>query len=249
MSLPFGIRVPSIGLRVKVDMFFDRAAVKDAMSDGEYKALTKSSMKVKDIAKKSIKKKGMARLPFKVQENFPGAGINTLLASGAITARMHKTIVREIRTPPASAPGSPPFTHTPYSGGQASYLGFRRNLWNYYDSQTHSAVVGPSKKGRSLPYLHEFGGDLSLRTWVWVPKYGAMRRPITMKLPMGQRPRDTSKWTPTSIIDSKVYPARPFMGPALQKAVTSGAIAKAFKNCMGNFRATSGSAGTFIGRK
>ena len=249
MSVPYGIKIPSIGFRVNVEMFFDREHVQQSMSAGELKALSKASLKVKDYAKASIKKKGLARLPFKVQENFPGAGINTLLAVGAINARLHKQIVREVRNPPASAPGTPPHTHTPYSGAQASFLGFRRNLWNFYDSQTRSAVVGPSKKGRQLPYLHEFGGNLSMRTWVWVPQKGAMRRPITMKLAAGQRPHDATKWRPTSIVDRKIYPARPFMAPAMRKAISNGAIARAFKDCIGGWRASANHGVPFIGRR
>ena len=237
-------QVPAVGMRVSTSHFFDREAVQAAMSAMDLKALSKASMLVKDRAKRIIKKRGMARLPLKVQERFPSAGISSLVQMGAITPRMGKTIVREVQMPKGSPAGSPPFTHTPYSGHFASFLGFRRNLWNFYDSQTHSGVVGPSKKGRMVPYLHEFGGVLRLRTWVYIPqtktKSGGMRRPITMKLPTGQRPHNQMHWRPMSQQTVVQYPARPFMKPALRFCVANGSIAKAFKS---EFRVTAGSKG------
>lgn len=237
--------IPSIGMRVSTDFFFDRDAVKNAMSAMDLKALSKASMLVKDRARRIIKKRGLARLPLQVQEKFPGAGITSLVAMGVIGKRAGETIVREVQKPPASPPGSPPHTHTPYAGHFASYLGFRRNLWNYYDSQTHSAVVGPSKKGRMIPYLHEFGGTLRMRTWVYIPqvktKRGGMRKPITMKLPTGQRPHNQTHWRPMSLQTVAVYPARPFMKPAMEFCVANGSIAKAFA---GQFKSTAGARGT-----
>ena len=237
--------VPAIGARASIDFFFDRESVRQAMSAMDLKALSKASMLVKDRAKRIIKKRGLARLPLKVQERFPGAGISSLVQMGVIGKRAGNTIIREVQKPPASAPGTPPHTHTPYAGHFASYLGFRRNLWNYYDAQTHSAVVGPSKKGRMIPYLHEFGGTLRMRTWVYIPqiktKRGGMRKPITMKLPTGQRPHNQMHWRPMSLQTVAVYPARPFMKPAMEFCVANGSIAKAFG---GQFKSSAGARGT-----
>jgi hypothetical protein len=237
-------QVPSIGMKASVDNFFDRKAVRDAMDAMDLRALSKASMVVKDRAKRIIKKRGLARLPLKVQEKFPGAGITSLVQMGAIGPRLGKTIIRQVQRPPASSPGSPPFTHTPYAGHFASFLGFRRNLWNFYDPQTHSAVVGPSKKGRMIPYLHEFGGVIRMRTWVFIPqiktKRGGMRSPITMQLPAGQLPSNPSHWRPMSMQKVASYPARPFMAPAMQHCVQNGSIARAFKS---TFRFTAGSRG------
>jgi hypothetical protein len=233
--------IPSVHLRASTEAFFDRGAVQAAMSAMDLKALSKASMAVKDRAKRIIKKRGLARIPFKLQEKYPGAGPTALHQMGVLSKRTRDTIIRELKPPPASPPGTPPFTHTPYSGHQASYLGFRRNLWNYYDSQTHSAVAGPSKKGRMLPFLHEFGGVMRLRSWVFIPqiktKSGGMRRPIVMKLPTGQRPTNQTHWRPLSQQTVTVYPARPFMKPAMEFCVANGSIARAFKE---SFRATAG---------
>ena len=237
--------IPAVGMRASTSMFFDREAVQAAMSEMDLKALSKASMLVKDRARRIIKKRGLSRIPRTLQERYPGAGPTALQAMGVISPRARDVIIREVQFPPASPPGSPPFTHTPYSGHQASFLGFRRNLWNYYDSQTHSAVAGPSKKGRMLPYLHEFGGTVRLRTWVYIPqiktKSGGMRRPITMKLPTGQRPNNITHWRPMSRQIVTVYPARPFMKPAMDFCVANGSIARAFK---GSFRHTAGTRGS-----
>lgn len=243
-------KIPGVGLRVSTSMFFDRKAVKDALSRMDYDALMKASLIVKDRAKRIIHKKGMARLPTKVTDRFPGASLSALVQMKVITERTRNTIVREVQRPKGSPAGSPPFTHTPYSGYQTSFLGFRRNLWNFYDEQTHSAVVGPSKKGRQIPYLHEFGGAMGLRTWVFIPqiktKRGGMKSPIVMKLPVGQSPHDLSRWRPLGDVEGVVYPQRPFMKPAMEWAVSTGRIAKAFQ---GAFRTSSGSGSGFTVRR
>jgi hypothetical protein len=245
-----GITVPGVGLRVSVNNFFDRQAVKDALSEMDYRALTKASLRVKDHARRLIKKKGMARIPLKVAKQYAGLPLSRMVAGGAISQRAADRIVREVQNPPASPPGSPVYTHTPFAGSPQSFLGFRRNLWNFYDSMTVSAVVGPSKKGRMLPYLHEFGGTVTLNTWVFKPqiptKSGQMRNPIIWKLGQGSKPSDTSKWSPLSSGRQVVrYPPRPFMEPAMRKAIANGDIARAFR---GAFRVKYGSQGFSVGR-
>lgn len=238
-------QVPAIGMKASTKLFFDKEAVQAAMSEMDRKALWKAGGLVRDRVRRIIKKRGAARIPLKVQERFPGAGITSLVQMGVISPRMGKTVIREVQFPPASPPGSPPFTHTPYSGHFASFLGFRRNVWYFYDQSTHSTVVGPSRKGRMIPYLHEFGGTLRLRTWVFVPqiktKSGGMRRPITMNLPVGQKPTNTMHWRPMGVQDVATYPARPFMKPALYHCVANGSIARAFES---SFRITAGSRGS-----
>lgn len=248
--------IPAVHLRASTSMFFDRAAVKSALSDMHFKALSKASMLVKDRAKRIIKPRGLARIPFKLQKEFPGAGPTALHNMGGMlgktwtrSAAAKDRIIREIRFPRGSPPGTPPFTHTPFQGHPASLLGFRRNLWNYYDRQTRSAVVGPSKKGKMLPFLHEFGGTTNLRTWVFISKYqnnksylrhGGMKRPIVMKLAGGKTPKNADRWRPLDQHESATYPARPFMLPAMQFCVANGSIARAFR---GQFTATGGSGG------
>jgi hypothetical protein len=243
--------IPSVGMKASVDFFFDRAAVQSAMSAMDHQALMKSGGLIRDRVRRIIKRRGTARISKNVTDRFPGAGITSLIQMGVLAKtrrgneRAGQRIIREVQSPKGSPAGTPPFTHTPESGHFASYLGFRKNIWFFYDQPSHSVVVGPSKKGRMIPYLHEFGGVLRLRTWVYIPqvktKRGGMRQPITMKLPTGQRPHNQTHWRPMSLQTVAAYPARPFMKPAMEFCVANGSIAKAFA---GQFKSSAGARGT-----
>ena len=238
-----GIRIPAIGMRASVNMFFDRAAVQNALSDMEWKSLSKASMRIKDHAKRSIKKMGRARPLLKIQKANPGLDLTSILKQPGVAGRTKRAVIqriREIKMKPPSAPGTPPHTHVPYG----HMLGFRRNLWNFYDATSHSAVVGPSRKGRMLPYLHEFGGQQTMVTWVYKPKWaGSMKAPIVWKREASERPRDPSRWLVTQQRQTVTYPARPYMDPALMKAVRNGDLAKAFG---GKFSAAQAGRGVFV---
>jgi len=237
-------QVPAIGMKASTKLFFDKQAVQAAMTEMDRKALWKAGGLVRDRVRRIIKRRGLARISKTISDRYPGAGPTALHKLGVISAKQRDIIIREVQSPKPSPAGSPPFTHTPESGHYASYLGFRRNVWYFYDESTHSTVVGPSKKGRMIPYLHEFGGVLRLRTWVYIPqiktKRGGMRSPITMKLPTGQRPHNQTHWRPMSQQTVVQYPARPFMKPAVYFCSANGSIARAFRN---TFRVTAGSRG------
>jgi hypothetical protein len=230
-----GIRVPSVIKRFTFNAFFDRQAVKDALSDMDFHALSRASLRVRRNAQRLIRKRGMARIPTRVATRFAGMGLPAMVQAGAITQRLADRVVREVQHPPASPPGSPPFTHTPFAGAPQSHVGFRRNLFNFYDHQTASAVVGPARRGRQLPYLHEFGGTVQLNTWVYNPQIptrsGQMRSPIIWRMGAGARPTNANLWTQLPGSRSIAhYPARPFMAPALRLAIVNGDIARAFQS-------------------
>lgn len=236
-----GFRIPSISMRVSTSMFFDRAAVKSALSAMEFKALSKGSMRIKDYAKRSIRKMGAGRPPLRIMRDNPGVGLAALAARPTTGPRTRRTLearIMEIQTRPPSPPGTPPHTHVPYS----HMLGFRRNLWNYYDAQTQSAVVGPSRKGKMLPFLHEFGGTQTLAVWVFRNRYpgGPV---ITRTGGIGDRPTNSALWQVSSQRRVVRYPERPFMFPAMMRAVTNGDLAKAFG---GQFSVSQAGRGTFI---
>jgi len=236
-----GFQIPSVSLRVSTSMFFDRAAVKSALSAMEYKALSRGSLRIKDYARRSIRKMGSARPKLKIMKDNPGVGLRELAnrpGTNNRTRRSIQTRVMEIQTRPPSPPGTPPHTHVPYS----HMLGFRRNLWNYFDAQTRSAVVGPSKKGKMLPYLHEFGGTQTLSVWVFRNRYPG-GQVITRTGAPGSRPVNGAMWQATSQRRVVRYPERPYMHPALMRAVTNGDLAKAFG---GQFSASQSGRGTFI---
>lgn len=209
-------RVPSIPTTINVNMFFDRAEVINALTAMERKSLSKAGMIVKDAAKRSIRKMGLARPKLVEQRANPGMRLSDILAK--TTNKKRRAIIveriRQIKTRPPSPPGTPPHTHVPFS----HMLGFRRNLYNAYDKMSHSAVVGPSKKGAewTIPRLHEFGGSKGLREWVLTPKYPRYNKPIIKWVGLRDDPGG-SQWVPTGRTQSFRYPARPFMAPALAK--------------------------------
>jgi hypothetical protein len=213
-----------VKLTIRTDMFFDRAAIKNALSMMEYRALMRGSARIKDYARRSIKRVGRARPPLKVMRMNTGMTLGQFGGVFVLNRRNRDAIVQtiqEIQRPQGSPAGTPPFTHVPIS----MMLGFRRNLYNAYDISTHSAVVGPSKKGKNwtLPHLHEFGGGggVQQRGWAFngVGLRSKSKGPIIKWLPEGTQPRDPSKWLPTKLRRSTGgYPARPYMLPAMKKA-------------------------------
>lgn len=236
-----GFHVPGVSMRFTTSMFFDRDAVKSALSTMEYKALTKGSMRIKDYARRSIVKQGSARPKLKIMKDNPGVSLTALRdrpGTSAPTRRALDTRIMQIQARPPSRPGQPPHTHVPFS----HMLGFRRNLYNFFDAQTRSAVVGPSKKGKMLPFLHEFGGTQTVAVWVHRNRYpgGPI---ITRTGAVGSRPINTSIWQPTSRSRTVRYPERPFMHPAMMRAITNGDLAKAFG---GQFSVSQAGRGTFI---
>ena len=224
-----------VKLTVRTDMFFDRNAIKNALSMMEYAALMKGSARIKDYARNSIRRVGRARPPIKVMRMNQGMSLSDFGGVYTLNRRNRNTIVntiREIQGRPASAPGTPPHTHVPMS----VMVGMRRNLYNAYDISAHSAVVGPSKKGRDwwIPHLHEFGGGggVQQRGWAyngrWPPS--KTKGPIIKWLPEGAQPKDPSKWLPTKLRRATGgYPPRPYMLPAMNKAIARGVLAKAFR--------------------
>lgn len=109
--------------------------------------------------------------------------------AGAFVQRRARSSLR--RRKKTSAPGTPPSAH---SGDNVATL---KNIWFALDPRSLSVVVGPLKLNHlvdnsagTVPALHEFGGTARLR--------GRVRR--------GQKPR----------LRTARYPARPFMGPALE---------------------------------
>lgn len=215
-SLLPSFRVPSIPTTVNVNMFFDRAAVQNALTTMERKSLWKAGSVVRDRAKNLIKPRGLARPKLVEQKANPNMRLEDVLAR--VTNRKRRAVIieriREIKTRPPSPAGSPPYTHVPFT----HMLGFRRNLYYGYDAGTHSTVIGPSRKGEewTIPQLHEFGGSKTLRQWVLVPKYPRYNKPIVRWA--GARENLGAGWVATGQVETKRYPARPYMAPALAKS-------------------------------
>lgn len=222
-------------ITVRTDMFFDRNAVKNALSLMEYQGLMRGSARIKDYARRSIKRRGRARLPIRVQRLNPRMNLADLGGVYVLNRRSRNhiaTTIAEIQGRPPSEPGTPPNTHVPIS----VMVGMRRNLYNAYDVSTHSAVVGPSKKGDSwwIPHLHEFGSGSGQPQRGWAYNGVGLRRkstrPLIKWIAEGKRPRDPSKWLPTKLRrNTGAYPARPYMLPAMDRAIASGVLAREFR--------------------
>jgi hypothetical protein len=223
--------------RVTVNAFFDRAAVKNSLTKAEFHAFSRAGLLVRRTAKESIKRRGLARPMLKVMKTYPGLDLSTLArlqdgprsSGGFIRKQDRKKVIeriREIKTRPPSAPGTPPHTHVT----NKHMLGFRRNLYNAYDKSSHSAVVGPSKKGSewTIPQLHEFGGAKKLKGYVWKPKYARYTKPIIRWV--SEREDPGPNWAPLNQTRTVAYPPRPFMRPALAKC--RGRIAALFRNTL-----------------
>ena len=222
-------------LTVRTDMFFDRNAIKNSLSMLEYRGLMRGSARIKDYARRSIKRRGRARPPLQVMRLNPGMSLASMSRVYALSRRNRNAVVttiQQIQGRPPSPAGTPPHTHVPMS----VMVGMRRNLYNAYDVGAHSAVVGPSKKGESwwIPHLHEFGsgGGHPQRGWAFNGRWPPSKRkgPIIKWMAEGKTPRDPGKWLPTKLRrNTGGYPPRPYMLPAMHKAIASGVLAREFR--------------------
>jgi hypothetical protein len=208
------------GLSVSIhkSMFFDRSAVKNALTRMELRALSRGSLLIRRIAQKSIGRVGMAKPQLREMRANPGVPLAQILKSSPSLSktRRQKIIerIREIKTREPSSPGSPPNTHVPFG----HMLGFRRNIYNAYDAISHSGLAGPSRKGErwTIPQLHEYGGTQRLQAWMWRPRYDRYTKPIIRWATVGQR--FGSDWLRLPGQKDARYPPRPYMRPALEKA-------------------------------
>lgn len=108
-----------------------------------------------------------------------------------------------IRYPAPSKPGEPPNRH--------SNPLLHRFTFYAFDPASRSVVVGPSRLGRSTaPEVLEYGGSAVSETPVFDPKKKTWRR-----------------------ARRRVYvPARPFMRPALARAIAAGVVPGYYRNAM-----------------
>lgn len=232
MPNPFGkgITVPGVGINVRVDQFFDKAGTLAVLTKMEQRAYSQASLKVKDYARRSIAKRGLAKPRLAVMKKYPGLNLTQISRQPGITPKQKKRVVdriQEIKMRPPSAPGTPPHTHVPYG----HMLGFRRNLYNAYDRGMRAAVIGPSQKGAQwgIPHLHEFGGSQTLHLWMFHSQYPLTSKgPVVKWLGSGSSPKQPQNWTMMGLTRQGKYPKRPFMKPALERAVRDGSIRRAF---------------------
>lgn len=179
------------------EQFFDRKKVEEEAKARGLKGLGKIGWFIRQKARGSQKKFGMARAKPK--------NLN-----GKVYARW----LNEIKNRPASAPGKPPNAHTD------NPVATLRNILYGFDSWRGSVVIGPVRLNKkqylngklsagTIPALHEFGGTAGIR-----------EKQITIGgqskwVPVGRRKPRPGQATRVRLAR---YPARPYMAPALAKA-------------------------------
>ena len=142
---------------IQFSQFFDRSAVTQRLKRAELRYLRRAGGTTRKIARRSIKKKGQAR---KKPTNRSGAAFRRWL--------------QEVRSRPASPPGTPPFTHD----------GTFRNAIAFGFDGRESVLIGFLKdKVDDLAELHEFGGRRRGKTYPARPTIGPALEKVTPKLP------------------------------------------------------------------
>jgi len=242
MALLPSITPAAVPVRIKFDMFFDRAGVAAGISRAKKMGLWRAGSVVMQNARRSIEKRGMARPKLKEQRSTSSEAMREVLRSRekmvstvyskrarkkderALQQARERMFEMRFRTP--SAPGNPPYTH----GAQAQ---LRRSITYGYDAATESVVVGGFMKGiERLVSLHEFGGSQKMAPWAWVPDNdGNGYRGIIGWWAVGRRPK-SKRWKLMQRMKPNrfIYPKRPYMQPALEKGVASGRIVAQFAN-------------------
>jgi len=219
-------KMPGIPMRISFDYFLDREDVIQRIGKAKAKRLRAVGYKVMQLARRSIRKMGFAKPKLRVMQQNPNASLAQLLRRPDINKRTKDKIserIFEIKFKPPSPPGTPPHTHTGV---------MRRDIVFAYDFTAESVVVGSFMRGGAwLASLHEFSGSVQMQAWAYVPQYHrSMNYGILAWKRIGAAPRNRNRWEPTSFRETFHYPARPYMRPAMHKAISSGAIPKEFAN-------------------
>jgi len=170
-----------VGFRMQ-EAFFDRPAVIRAVERAGKRYLSHAGGYVRKSARTSIKRKGLARAKPK-----------------RVGGKAEQRWLQEVKSQPASPPGTPPYTHTGF---------LRDDILYSYDAVHQSAVIGPWRKPW-LNQLHEYGG-LTPMIVVRGP------RGTTWLQRAKSRVRRSNRVIKTMMVR---YPARPFMGPALERSL------------------------------
>lgn len=140
-----------------------------------------------------------------VRERLSRANRKALSKAGAFIRRRARSSLR--RRKRSSAPGQPPSVHT------SDAVATLKNILFAYESEHESLVVGPVRLnqktllgpdlgGTTVPQVQEFGARVKVRE----VRVGNRWRSGVRRVRPGQEVR----------VRAATYPARPFMGPALE---------------------------------
>lgn len=231
---PFGsvisTKMPGIPSAINYDYFFDRAAIQKRMDAATHKALYRSGSIVMQIARRSITRMGMAKPKLKIMNENPDASLRDLIWRTEATGdKRNNRALRErllqIQAKAASQPGTPPHTHK-------GNLRDKPGIVYAFDPISESVVIGQGSPSIAwLASLHEFGGTEQMRGWAWIPRWPrSYRAGIIGYWRVGREPKRKDRWEPTRFFESVPYPDRPYMRPAIAKAIASKDIVKQFAN-------------------
>lgn len=257
MALLPSIQPAAVPVQINFKFFFDRAGVAAHISKKKKMGLWRAGSVVMQIARRSIKKMGMAKPTLKVQKTYssltlgqisqlPGATTERLgvmrddrgrflkgsggLSSrdGLLTESDRKKVLQRIKEiKRRDASRAGTPPHT--HGGQ-----LRNSIVYAYDPSSESVVVGGFMRGiPRIVSLHEFGGTQRMQAWAWIPQEGNTRRVtgIIGWWAVGREPyRNPGNWQPMGPKwqENFQYPARPYMQPALMRGILSGRIPRGF---------------------
>lgn len=221
---------PGISAGINYDYFFDRAVVKNTLKKMTHKALYRGGSVVMQLARRSIKRMGMAKPKLKVMTENPNQSIRDLIGMSEASgnrrqANQLRRRLMEIQAKAPSAPGTPPHTHR-------GNLRDKPGIVFAFDPISESVVVGQGSPSAAwLASLHEFGGREQMQGWAWIPRWPrSYRTGIIGYWRVGREPKRADRWERTSFFETVPYPERPYMRPAMRNAIASGRIAKEFAN-------------------
>lgn len=219
-----------VPMRIKFDYFLDRAVVKSMLDEKTRRSLIRCGLVIMQNARRSIQKMGAAKPELKAMKANPRMSLKDLANSTSLNKKTRAAVqqrIQEIKFREASKPGTPPNTHT---GAMRNSIVFA------YDPGSQSVVVGGFMRGiENILALHEFGGMQTMQAWAWVPGEGRTYSGLVGWWAIGRRPRlNSSKWQPmgSQWRDTFNYPARPYMKPAMFKAIKEKALVRQFAGRM-----------------
>jgi hypothetical protein len=216
-----------VEVRIDFKFFFDKPGVAAGISKKKKAGLYKAGSVVMQIARRSIKKMGMAKPKLAIMKQHPTLRLGELHNMKGVSKRTQQQIrdrLFEIRFRPPSQAGTPPNTH----------FGQLRNSITYaYDPGSESVVIGGFMQGiNRIVSLHEFGGTQAMQAWSWIPdNNGRNYRGLIGWWAVGRKPQlRASRWEMMGPqwVRTFDYPARPYMEPAMKEGIKRGRIPAGF---------------------
>ena len=256
MALLPSIQPAGVSVQIKFSMFFDRAGVASGISKAKRAGLNRAGFAVMGLARKSIKKMGMAAPKLAVMKANSGLTLSQLAKlpgmsaeqaaemrdsrgrflkgsraissrQGVITEADRRKVLERLKEIKFRYPSAAPNPPHTHTGA------FRNAITFGYDSSSESVVIGGFMPGiNRIVSLHEFGGNQNMQAWAWIQPSGWRNNSgLIGWFAVGRRPRG-GKWQQMGgqWVRSFRYPRRPYMAPALKEAIKKGRIKNGFGN-------------------